>query len=118
MTWPTAFAIVGGIVAAVLGIIKIVNMIWGGGIRQVCIDKFVEISDTGEVRREDCMERFQKMADQIKTNLQQTASLHVDMGSMQTEIKGINEKIDELKADFKELTKFIRENMRVSQRRG
>ena len=118
MTWPTAFAIVGGIIAAVLGIIKIVNMIWGGGIRQACIDRFAEISDTGELRREDCMERFKKMADQIQNNLLQTANLHIDMGKMQTQVNGLVEKIDELKDDFKELTKYIRDNIRATQRRG
>jgi hypothetical protein len=112
MTWPTAFVILGGIIAGILGVIKIVNMIWGGDIRQACIDRFAEIADTGELRREDCMERFKRMADQIQTNLMQTASLHIDMGKMQTEVAGLNEKIDELKSDFKDLTKFIRDNLR------
>ncbi len=62
------------------------------------------------------MERFKKMADQIQDNLLQTANLHLDMKTMQAEVNGINKKIDELKEDFKDLTKFIRDNIRTNHK--
>lgn len=92
MTWPQAVAFVGGGIAASLALIKIVGIIWGRTIRS------------------DCMDKFKILADTTQKNMLNIASLQKDM-------ELLTEKIDELKIDVRELSKFIRENFRANQRR-
>ena len=111
MSWPTSFAVVGCAVALILGLLKIAQMIWGRDIRAACMDRFLaierkavddvaEIDDTSALKRGECMEKFKKLADVAQTNM-------VNIASLKAEIESMNEKIDELKIDFKKLSEII-----------
>jgi len=97
MTWPVAFAIVGGFFALALAAIKITTTIWGGEIKKACKEKFKayegdlsEILDTGALRREGCMETFKVIKDNITQLMMQNAVF-------KKEIENIIEKIIELR---------------------
>ncbi len=132
MNWPTAFALVGGIIAGMLGCIKVVSMIWGKEIKKACSIKFAEIGKvnreyiaeieaSGELRREECMEKFKAMKDATQTNNMNIATLQIEMKNIGDKVDNlkhdVNKNIDELKGQFGLLDRFIRENFRASNRK-
>lgn len=125
MNLITALALVLSVASFSLALVKIVSMIWGKDIKKACSIKFAEIVkdnkenlaevyDSGAVRRGECMETFKILKDKTQANDLNIASLQTEMKNLS---QNVNEKIDELKADFKELSKFIRENFRAKQRK-